>query len=233
MKGSEMLKFYFSGAPNPTKVALFLEETGIPYEPIPIDTRKGEQHKPQFLAVNPNAKVPAIVDGDVTVFDSNAILLYLAEKTGKFLPTTGDKARGELLSWLMFVASGVGPYSGQSVHFRNYAPDKIAYAINRYAFEAQRHFGILDSRLAKQKYMLGDVYTIVDMDVWGWARLIPTVLGEAAWAKFPNLKRLVDEISARPAAQRAATLKDKYKFKAEMDDEARNAMFRHLTEKVA
>jgi len=233
MKGSEMLKFYFSGAPNPTKVALFLEETGIPYEPIPIDTRKGEQHKPQFLAVNPNAKVPAIVDGDVTVFDSNAILLYLAEKTGKFLPAKGDKARGELLSWLMFVASGVGPYSGQSVHFRNYAPDKIAYAINRYAFEAQRHFGILDSRLAKQKYMLGDVYTIVDMDVWGWARLIPIVLGEAAWVKFPNLKRLVDEISARPAAQRAVALKDKYKFKAEMDDEARKAMFRHLAEKVA
>ena len=143
MKGSEMLKFYFSGAPNPTKVALFLEETGLPYEAIPIDTRKGEQHKPQFLAVNPNAKVPAIVDGDVTVFDSNAILLYLAEKTGKFLPAKGDKARGELLSWLMFVASGIGPYSGQSVHFRNYAPDKIAYAINRYAFEAQRHFGIL------------------------------------------------------------------------------------------
>ena len=98
----------------------------------------------------------------------------------------------------MFVATGVGPYSGQSVHFRNFAPDKIEYAINRYAFEAQRHFGILDARLAKQKYMPGDTYTIVDMDVWGWARLIPTVLGETAWAKFPNLKRLVDEISAQP-----------------------------------
>ena len=159
--------------------------------------------------------------------------LYLAEKTGKFLPPKGDKARGELLSWLMFVATGVGPYSGQSVHFRLYAPEKIEYVLNRYAFEAQRHFGILDTRLAKQKYMLGDIYTIVDMDVWGWARLIPTVLGEAAWAKFPNLKRLVDEISARPAAQRAVALKDKHKFKAEMDDEARRAMFRHLAEKVA
>ena len=144
----------------------------MPYEAIPVDTRKGEQHKPEYLAINPNAKLPAIVDGDVTVFDSNAILLYLAEKTGKFLPPKSDKARGELLSWLMFVATGVGPYSGQSVHFRNFAPEKIAYAINRYAFEAQRHFGILDARLAKQKYMLGDVYTIVDMDVWGWARLI-------------------------------------------------------------
>jgi GST-like protein len=228
-----MLKFYYSGAPNPTKVALFLEEAGLPYEAIPVDTRKGDQHKPDYLAINPNAKVPAIVDGDVTVFDSNAILLYLAEKTGKFLPPKGDKARGELLSWLMFVASGVGPYAGQSVHFRNYAPEKLEYAINRYAFEAQRHFGILDARLARQKYMIGDTYTIVDMDVWGWARLMPAVLGEAAWAKFPNLKRLVDEIGARPAAKVAAALKDRHAFKTEMDDEARKAMFRHLSEKVA
>jgi GST-like protein len=226
-----MLKFYFSGAPNPTKVALFLEEAGLPYEAIPVDTRKGEQHKPEYLAINPNAKVPAIVDGDVTVFDSNAILLYLGEKTGKFMPPKSDKARSELLSWLMFVASGVGPYSGQLVHFKVYAPDKLEYAINRYAFETQRHFGILDTRLAKLRYMVGDTYTIVDMDVWGWVRLMP--LGEPAWAKFPNLKRLVDEISARPAAQRAVALKDKHKFKAEMDDEARRAMFRHLHEKVA
>jgi GST-like protein len=228
-----MLKFYYNGAPNPTKVALFLEEAGLPYEPVPIDTRKGDQHKPEFLAINPNAKVPAIVDGDVTVFDSNAILLYLAEKTGKFLPAKGDKARGELLSWLLFVATGVGPYSGQSVHFRNAAPDKIEYAINRYAFEAQRHFGILDVRLATRKYMLGDIYTIVDMDVWGWARLMPMILGEGAWAKFPNLKRLVDEISARPAAQRAVALREKYQFKTEMDDLARRSLYRHQTEKVA
>ena len=228
-----MLKFYFSGAPNPTKVALFLEEAGLPYEPIPVDARRGDQHKPEFLAVNPNAKVPAIVDGDVTVFDSNAILLYLADKTGKFLPAKGDKLRGELLSWLMFVASGIGPYSGQLVHFRTYAPEKNEYAINRYAFEAQRHFGIVDARLAKHKYMVGDTYTIVDMDLWGWARLIPNFSGEAAWAKFPNLKRLVEEISARPAAQRAVALKDKHKFKTEMDDEARRAMFRHMSEKVA
>ena len=228
-----MLKFFYSGAPNPTKVALFLEEAGLQYEAIPVDGRKGDQHKPEFLAINPNAKVPAIVDGDVTVFDSNAILLYLAEKTGKFLPPKGDKLRGELLSWLLFVASGVGPYSGQLVHFRTYAPEKNEYAINRYAFEAQRHFGIVDARLAKHKYMVGDTYTIVDMDLWGWARLIPMFSGEAAWAKFPNLKRLVDEISARPAAQRAVALKDKHKFKAEMDDEARRAMFRHMTEKVA
>jgi GSH-dependent disulfide-bond oxidoreductase len=227
-----MLKFYYSGAPNPTKIALFLEDAGLPYEPIAVDTRKGDQHTPEFLAINPNAKVPAIVDGDVTVFDSSAILLYLGEKTGKFMPPKTDKARGELLSWMMFVASGVGPYSGQSVHFRVYAPEKIEYATNRYAFEAQRHFGILDARLAKQKYMIGDTYTIVDMNVWGWARLAPMVLGEKAWEQFPHLKRLVDEISARPAAAKAVALKDRHKFKTEMDDEARNAMFRHMSVKV-
>jgi GSH-dependent disulfide-bond oxidoreductase len=228
-----MLKFYYSAAPNPTKVALFLEEAGLEYEPIPVDTRKGEQHKPDYLAINPNAKVPAIVDGDATVFDSNAILLYLAEKTGKFLPANTPKARGELLSWLMFVASGVGPFSGQAVHFQNYAPEKLPYAINRYVYEARRHFGILDARLAKQRYMIGDAYTIVDMDVWGWARAVPGVLGEGAWGKLPNLKRLVDEITARPAATRAVALKDRHVFKTELDDEARRAMFRHQTEQVA
>lgn len=227
-----MLKFYYSGAPNPMKVALFLEESGLPYEAVPVDTRKGEQHKPEYLAINPNAKVPAIVDGDVTVFDSNAILLYLGEKTGKFMPPSGDKMRGELLSWLMFIASGVGPYSGQSVHFRNYAPEKIDYAINRYMYEAQRHYGIIDARLGKQKYMVGDSYTILDMALWGWARLIPVALGESYWAKFPNLKRLMDEINARPAAARAIAIKDRHTFKAEFDDEARRAMFRHMQEKV-
>src|SRR4026209_2518692 len=104
-----MIKFYYSGAPHPTKVALFLEEAGLPYDAIPVDTRKGEQHKPGYLAINPNAKVPAIVDGEVRMFDSNAIVLYLAEKTGKFLPAKPAE-RGPLLSWLMFVASGIGPF---------------------------------------------------------------------------------------------------------------------------
>jgi GSH-dependent disulfide-bond oxidoreductase len=226
-----MLKFYFNGSPNPTKVALFLEEAALPYEAIPVDTRKGDQFKPAFAAVNPNGKVPAIVDGDVTVFDSNAILLYLAEKTGKFLPK--PVARGELLSWLMFVASGVGPFSGQAVHFRHHATEKVPYAHNRYQFEAQRHYGILNDRLAKHKYMVGDTYTIVDMDVWGWARMVPFIMGDDAWAKLPNVKRLVDEINARPAAARANGLKDKFKFKAEMDDEARANMFRHLKTQAA
>jgi GST-like protein len=228
-----MLKFYYSGAPNPTKIALFLEEAGLPYEAVPVDTRKGEQHKPEFLTINPNAKLPAIVDGDVTVFDSSAILLYLAEKTGKFLPAKTDKARGELLSWMFFVSSGVGPYFGQAVHFKNYAPEKLPYANNRYVFEGQRHAGILDARLGKQKYMLGDAYTIVDMNVWGWVRMLPNVVGEGAWDKYKNLKRLVDEINARPAAAKANGLKDRHKFKTEMDAESLHAMFPHLKEKVA
>jgi GST-like protein len=231
--GTTMLKFYFNGSPNPTKVALCIEEMGLPFEPVAVDTRKGDQFKPEYLKVNPNAKVPAIDDGGVVVFDSNAILLYLAEKTGKFLPANTPQNRAATLSWLMFVATGVGPYSGQAVHFRHFAPEKIDYANNRYQFEAQRHFGILNDHLAGKKYMVGDTYTIVDMALWGWARMAPFVMGEENYAKFPNVKRLADEISARPAAAKAIALKDKFTFKAEMDDEARANMFRHLKTKVA
>ncbi len=220
-----MIKFYYNLAPNPMKVALFLEEAGLPYEPVPVDSRKGEQFDPAFMAINPNAKLPAIVDGDVAVFDSNAILLYLGEKTGKFLPAESDKARGELFSWLMFVATGIGPYSGQAVHFRHFAPKNLDYAVNRYMFEANRHWGILDARLGQHRYMLGDAYTIVDMAVWGWARMVPFVLGDDAWTKLPNLKRLLDEISGRPASERVEVLRTRHSFKAEMDDEARRFMF--------
>ena len=227
-----MLKFYYNAAPNPMKVALFLEESGLDYDPIPIDGRAGDQHKPEFLAVNPNAKVPAIVDDGITVFDSNAILLYLAEKIGKFLPEDTSEARAQLLSWLMFVATGVGPYSGQSVHFKNYAPEKQSYAINRYDFEAERHYGILDRRLAAVPYMLGETYTIVDMAVWGWARMIPIVRGENTWRDMPNLSRLVNEIDARPAAERANALKDRHTFRTDMDNEARGYMFPQNTRLV-
>ena len=177
------------------------------------------------MAINPNAKVPAIDDDGIMMFDSNAILLYLAEKTQKFLPENTPEDRARLLSWLMFVASGVGPYSGQAVHFKHNAPEKLPYAINRYDFEAERHYGILDRRLGEMRYMLGETYTIVDMAVWGWARLVPFVLGEDALPKLANLKRLVDEISARPAAERAVALKDRYQFKAEMDDEAQRYLY--------
>ena len=221
-----MIKFYYHPSPNPAKVALFLEEAGVPYELVPVDTKKGEQHSDAFKAINPNAKTPALVDGDATVFDSNAILLYLAEKTGKFLPANTPAARAQMLSWLMFIATGIGPYSGQAVHFRHAAPEPKAYPLNRYDFEAWRHWNILDAHLANKHYMLGDTYTLVDMAFWGWARAVPYILGGPdAWAKLPNVKRLFDEINARPAAQRAEALKTRHAFKTEVDDETRSAMF--------
>ena len=219
-----MLQFFYNTGPNPMKVALLLEETGLAYEGVPVDGRKGDQHKPGYLVINPNAKAPSLVDGDNVVFDSNAILLYLAEKSGKFIPTNAA-GRGQMLSWLMFIASGIGPYSGQSVHFQHHAPEKLSYAINRYRFEAKRHFGILDALLADQLYILGDEYSIVDMAAWGWARLMHVVVDAEAWDDLPNLKRLIDEISARPAAERALALAAKHIFKSEMDEDAQRNMF--------
>ena len=129
-----MIQFYYHPSPNPAKVALYLEETGLPYALVPVDTRLGDQHAPAFMAINPNAKTPALVDGDATVFDSNAILLYLAEKTGQFVPDDTPAARAQMHSWLMFVATGIGPYSGQCVHFKHFAPEPKDYAVNRYDF---------------------------------------------------------------------------------------------------
>ena len=220
-----MIKFYYHPSPNPAKVALYLEEAEIPYEVVPVDTRRGEQHDPAFLAINPNAKTPAMTDGDATLFDSTAILLYLAERYGRFLPPDTPADRAQMLSWMMFVATGIGPYTGQNVHFKHFAPEPKAYAVNRYDFEAWRHWGILDARLAKHRYLLGDDYTLVDMAVWGWVRVIPFALGPDAWERLPNVKRLLDEINARPAAQRAEALKTRFTFKTEMDDEARRQMF--------
>jgi len=222
-----MIKFYYNTAPNPMKVALALEEMGLAYEPVPIDSRKGDQHTDAFKKVNPNAKVPVLDDDGTIIFDSNAILLWLGDKTGKFVPTDlSSSARGDMLSWLMFVASGIGPFSGQAVHFRVAAPEPKEYALNRYDFEAQRHWQLIEDRLGKGTYMLGDDYSIVDMAVWGWARMVPFVLGnDAAWERMPNLKRLVDEVSARPAAEKVAALAASHTFKTEMDDEAKQAMF--------
>lgn len=156
-------RVYYNAAPNPLKVGLFLEEAGLAYEPIPIDTRHGDQHSPEYKAINPNPKAPSIVDGEVVVFDSNAILLYLAEKTGKFLPEDDPASRGALLSWLMFVASGVGPFSGQAVHFRHFAVGENLYATKRYTYEAKRHWQIVDDRLKMGRYMLG-----VAIRSWIW-----------------------------------------------------------------
>jgi GSH-dependent disulfide-bond oxidoreductase len=221
------MKFYYNTAPNPMKVALLLEELGQPYEVIPVDTRLGQQHTADFKTVNPNAKVPALVDGAVTVFDSNAILLYLADKNSQFVPAINAPARGPMLSWLMFIASGIGSFSGQSVHFRHVAPEPKEYALNRYDFEANRHWTVLEEQLSKHQYILGAEYSIVDMAFWGWARVLPFVLGtgDATWTNYPNIKRLLNEISARPAAVRAEAIKTKFTFKTEMDAEAKKNMF--------
>jgi GST-like protein len=226
-----MIRFYYNLSPNPMKVALFLEEAELAYEAVPVDTRKGQQFSAEYLAINPNGKVPAIADGETIVFDSNAILLYLAEKTGKFLPAASR--RGEFLSWLMFVATGVGPFSGQAVHFRHFAGEPVPYALNRYMFEVRRHYKILDARLGDQAYIVGDRYSVVDMAAWGWTRMVPFVLGDDGWNAYPNLKRHHDAIAARPAAARLEALRTRHAFKAEMDEEARRNMFGHLNERAA
>jgi len=220
-----MIKFYFHPSPNPAKVALLLEELGVAYDAVPVDTRKGEQFTPEFLAINPNGKTPAMTDGDAKLFDSTAILMYLANKEGKFLPDNTLEAQAQYLSWMMFVASGIGPYSGQSVHFKHFAPEPKDYAVNRYGYEAERHWGLIDQRLSEGAYMMGDTYTVLDMAVWGWARAVPFILGADAWENLPNLKRLLDEINARPAAKAAEAMFASHTFKKEMDDDAKAMMF--------
>lgn len=226
-----MIRFYFNLAPNPAKIALFLEETGLPYEAVPVDTRKGEQHLPAFRKINPNGKLPAIVDTEgpggrqTRVFDSNAILLYLGEKTGRFVGTPAD--RPELLSWLFFVGTGIGPYSGQAVHFQHAVPEAIPYAVNRYRREVERHYKVLDQQLEGREFILGDEYTIVDISAWGWLDRAPRVLpgSEDVFATLPHLKRWFTAVNARPAVARARMVGADHVFKTEMDEAAKRAMF--------
>lgn len=219
-----MLKFYFHPSPNPMKAALLLEELELPFDLIGVDTFKGEQHLPAFRSVNPNGKVPAITDEDVTVFDSHAILLHLATKYGKFIPADAA-GRAEMLSWLMFVATGLSPFSGQAVHFQHHTPEPLPYARNRYLKEVERHYRVLDERLAKTRYLAGDVYSIADMALWGWANFAGYILGEKGLSDYPNVKRLVDEIGKRPAAARALALKERLTLKTDFDEETRRALF--------
>ncbi len=226
-----MIRFYFHPTPNPAKVALFLEEAGLPYEVNPVDTGRGEQHAPAFRAVNPNGKVPAIVDTDgpggkeARVFDSTAILIYLAEKTGKFLGKPED--RTELLSWLLFVASGLGPFSGQSVHFQFAAPEGLDYAVNRYRREAERHYQVLNDHLQGRAFIVGDSYTIADMSAWGWLDRASRVRkgAEDPLGPFPNLKRLFETVEARPAAASARAVGKNHDFKKVVDEETKRALF--------
>ena len=202
-----MIRFYFNLAPNPMKIALMLEELGAPYEAIPVDTAKGEQHEAAFRAINPNGKVPVIVDTEgpggreARVFDSSAILLYLGEKTGRFIGAPAD--RPDLLSWLFFIATGVGPFSGQAVHFQHAAPEKLPYAVNRYRREIERHYRVLDKHLAGREFIIGE-YSIADMSY---------------------LKRLFETVDARPATSRAKAIGKDHRFKTDVDEETKRAMF--------
>ncbi|MDB5504348.1 MAG: glutathione S-transferase [Tardiphaga sp.] len=226
-----MIRFYFHPTPNPAKIALFLEEAGLAYETMPVDTSRGEQHAPAFRAINPNGKVPAIVDTDgpggneARVFDSSAILLYLGDKTGRFIGTPAD--RPELLSWMFLIATGIGPFSGQAVHFQHAAPEKLAYAINRYRREIERHYQVLEDHMVGRDFIVGSEYTIADMSAWGWLDRAPRVLpmeGDTL-AGFPNLKRWFQAIDARPAVARARAVGKNHAFKKEMDEETRRALF--------
>jgi GSH-dependent disulfide-bond oxidoreductase len=234
-----MIRFYYHPTPNPAKVALMLEEVGLPYQVVPVDTSKGEQHKAEFRAINPNGKVPAIVDTDgpggkeTRVFDSTAILLYLGDKTGRLIGSAAD--RPELLSWLMFMATGIGPFSGQAVHFQHAAPEKLAYAINRYRREVERHYEILDTHLRGREFVVGKDITIADISAWGWLERAPRVLpGDApALAAFPEIDRWYRGIDARPAVARARAVGKEHVFKKEVDDETRRALFPSNYPKIA
>jgi GSH-dependent disulfide-bond oxidoreductase len=223
-----MLKFYFHPSPNPLKVALLLEEGKISYEAVPVDTFKGEQHHTVFTKLNPNAKLPVIVDGDAVVFDSNAILLYLAQRSQQWLGSPSEQ--GSVLSWLMFVATGLSPFSGQAVHFLHHAPEKLAYPQNRYLKEVRRHYSVMNDRLARNQYLAGSNYTIADMAAWGWMSFAHYILGENGLADYPHVKRLFDEINTRPAAKRVHELKTRFTFKADFDEETRRALFRSTLE---
>ncbi|WP_179378566.1 glutathione S-transferase family protein [Jannaschia marina] len=218
------MKVYFHTTPNPFKVALMIEELGLAPEIVPIDTRKGEQHTADFLAVNPNAKLPAIEDDGQAVFDSGAILLYLAQKHGQFLPAEGA-AMGEMLSWFFFVSSGIGPYSGQCVHFTRVHTDSD-YATNRYTKEIARHYKVLDERLGKSEWLGGPDYGIADIALWGWVRAAGFVMeSQGGLSNYPNVQAWFDKVNARPAAAKAGDWASKFEFKAEMDETAMRAMF--------
>ena len=226
-----MIRFYFHPTPNPAKIALFLEEAGLAYATVPVDTMKGEQHAPAFRAINPNGKVPAIVDTEgpggteARIFDSSAILLYLGDKTGQFMGAPAD--RPELLSWLFFIASGLGPFSGQAVHFQWAAPEGLDYARNRYRREAERHYQVLEDHLDGRDFIVGTGYTIADMSAWGWIdRAARVMKGEAdPLAAYPNIKRWFQGIDARPAVARARAVGKDHAFKKDADEQSKRAMY--------
>ncbi len=201
-----MIDFYFWTTPNGYKVLMFLEETGIPYRIVPVNISKGEQFEPEFLKISPNNKMPAIVDHSpvesgvpISLFESGAILHYLAEKTGHFLPKN-IAGRAEVLQWLFWQMGGLGPMLGQNLHFGQYAPEKIPYAIDRYVNESKRLFEVMDKQLTHREFIAGD-YSIADMASYPWIFKHPYLQLELE--KFPNLNRWFETIEQRPAVARA------------------------------
>src|SRR5262245_31635688 len=200
-----MIEVYSWATPNGHKVHIMLEECALPYKVVAVDIGVGDQFKPDFLAISPNNKIPAITDPDgpdgapISLFESGAILLYLAGKTGRFLPED-TRGKYEVLQWLMFQMGGVGPMLGQAHHFRIYAPEKLEYAINRYTNEAKRLYGVMNKQLGKHKYIAGNEYTIADIAILPWLRSWKNQ--GITWSDYPHLKGWFDEIAARPAVQR-------------------------------
>lgn len=222
-----MIEVYSWPTPNGHKVHIMLEECGLPYRVIPVDIGRGAQFEADFLAISPNNKIPAIVDPDgpegkpISLMESGAILLYLAGKTGRFLPT-GVAEKYDVLQWLMFQVGGVGPMLGQAHHFRIYAPEKLPYAIERYTNEAKRLYGVINKRLGHSPYIGGKAYSVADMAVWPWLR---------SWKNqgvemndYPHLKGWFDEIDQRPAVQRGVQVLATQRQPL-TDDKAREALF--------
>ncbi|MBE7368111.1 glutathione S-transferase N-terminal domain-containing protein [Ramlibacter sp. HM2] len=225
--GVQKIEVFSWPTPNGHKVHIMLEECGLPYEAIPVNIGTGEQFKPEFLEISPNNKIPAIVDPQgpdgqpISLFESGAILVYLAAKTGRFLPQ-GDRARFEVLQWLMFQMGGVGPMLGQAHHFRMYAPEKIPYAVDRYTNEARRLYGVIDRRLAQSPWLGGAEYSIADIATFPWLRSWQNqgiVLDE-----YPHLKRWFETIAERPAVQRGVKVLADLR-KPITDDKSREVLF--------
>lgn len=224
---NQPIDFYYWPTPNGWKVSIFLEETGIPYNVIPVDIGAGEQFQPEFLTISPNNKMPAIVDPDspdgypISLFESGAILLYLADKTGQFI-STNPRDRYTVIQWLMFQMGGIGPMLGQAHHFRQYAPEQIPYAINRYTNEATRLYRVLDKQLTSVEYVAGD-YSIADMAIFPW--ILPYERQGQNLSDYPNLKRWFDTLNQRPAVQRGLALLQEKRVNPNMDEKTREVLF--------
>lgn len=222
-----MIEVYSWATPNGHKVHIMLEECGLAYRTIPVDIGAGDQFEPEFLAISPNNKIPAIVDPDgpdgkpISLFESGAILLYLAGKTGKLLPES-TRGKYEVLQWLMFQMGSVGPMLGQAHHFRVYAPEKIPYAVDRYTNEARRLYAVMNGRLAQSRYIGGKDYSIADIAIYPWLRSWKNQ--GIDWNDFPHLKGWFDEIAKRPAVMRGVeVLADKRR--SITDDKSREVLF--------